>query len=530
MFGFFIENDLISQHQSGFKPEDSCINHLLSITHEIYQSFDEGFDVRSVFLDISKAFDKVWHDGSIFKLKQNGISGNLLNMLSNFLRNRNLLNLLSNFLRNRKQRLVLNEQTSSWADVNAGVPQGSILGPLLFLIYMNDLADGLSSNTKLFADDTSVFSVVHNANTRAKELNNDLVKINRWAYQWKMSFNPDPGKQAQEVIFSRETKKEYHPPLAFNNNNVSETNSQKHLGVVLDHRLSFEDHLKMILNKVNKTIGLLRKLQNILPKSALLTIYKSFIRPHFDYGDIIYDQAYNASFHQKLELLQYNACLAITGAIRGPSREKLYEELGLESLQVCPHYIFKLIPSRSSSYVTRNIHSISFFKTRHTFSKNCFFPSTVIEWKKRYHNIRNSSSFNIFRKSILKFIRSSANSFFDCHNPKGVKFITRLPLSLSHLRQHKFKHSFQDSLNPFCSCGLDIESTAHFILHCPTYITERRTLLSAIENIDNNLLHLCEPVLIKTLYFGCNSLDKNVLNATTEYVLSTKRFEKSLFQ
>ena len=73
----------------------------------------------------------------------------------------------------------------------------------------------------------------------------------------------------------------------------------------------------MILNKVNKTIGLLRKLQNILPRSALLTIYKSFIRPHLDYGDIIYDQAYNASFHQKLELLQYNACLAITGAIRG---------------------------------------------------------------------------------------------------------------------------------------------------------------------------------------------------------------------
>ena len=117
-----------------------------------------------------------------------------------------------------------------------------------------------------------------------------------------MSFNPDPSKQAQEVIFSRKTKKEYHPPLAFNNN-VSETNSQKHLGVVLDNRLSFEDHLKMILNKVNKTIGLLCKLQNILPRYALLTIYKSLIRPHLNYSNIIYDQAYDASFHQKLELL-----------------------------------------------------------------------------------------------------------------------------------------------------------------------------------------------------------------------------------
>ena len=131
----------------------------------------------------------------------------------------------------------------------------------------------------------------------------------------------------------------------------------------------------MILNKVNKTIGLARKVHNILPRSALLIIYKSFVTPHLDYGDIMYDQAYNASFHQKLELLQYNACLAIIGAIRATSREKLYEELGLKSLQLrrwfrklsCfyklfnsehSHYLFKLIPSKSSSYVTKNIHNI----------------------------------------------------------------------------------------------------------------------------------------------------------------------------
>ena len=164
MFGYFIANDLISQHQSGFKYADSCINQFLSVTHEIYQSFDEDYNVRSVFLNISKAFDKVWRDGPVFKLKQNRTSGKPLN-------------LLSNFLRNRKQRLALNRKTSSWADVNAGFPQGSILGPLLFLIYINDLADSLSSNAKLFADDTKLFSVVQNANTTAKDLNNDLVKI-----------------------------------------------------------------------------------------------------------------------------------------------------------------------------------------------------------------------------------------------------------------------------------------------------------------------------------------------------------------
>ena len=151
-----------------------------------------------------------------------------------------------------------------------------------------------SSNAKLFADDTSLPSVIHNANAKAKEFNNDLVKI-RWRYQRKMRFNADPSKQAQEVTFSRKTKKEYHPPLAFSNN-VLETNSQKHLGVVLHNRFSFEDHLKMTLNKANKTVELFRKVQNILPRSARITIYKRFIRPHLDYGDIIYDQAYNASF------------------------------------------------------------------------------------------------------------------------------------------------------------------------------------------------------------------------------------------
>ena len=125
---------------------------------------------------------------------------------------------------------MLNGQNSSWTNVHAGVPQGSVLGPFLFLIYINDLSDNLISNAKLFADDTSLFSVVHDVNTSAKELNDDLKKVNDWSFQWKMSFNPDPSKQAQEAILSCKSKRSTHPPLVFNIN-VSQTFSQKHLGV-----------------------------------------------------------------------------------------------------------------------------------------------------------------------------------------------------------------------------------------------------------------------------------------------------------
>ena len=151
----------------------------------------------------------VWYDGVIYKLTQNGISGNLLN-------------LLEDFLKERKQHVALNGQVSTWKNINAGVPQGSILGPLLFLIYINDLTEGLTTNVQLFADDTSFFSVVHDTQTSANDLNKYLELMNNWAFQCKMNFNPDPAKQAHEVIFSLKAKEIYHPPLVFHNTSVSQ--------------------------------------------------------------------------------------------------------------------------------------------------------------------------------------------------------------------------------------------------------------------------------------------------------------------
>ena len=155
---------------------------------------------------------------------------------------------VSYILTNRKQRVVLNVQSSSWTNVKAGVSQGFILGPLLFLIHINDLTDRLS-NTKLFSDDTSLFSVIHDSVITTLELNSDL----QWAFQQKMSFNPDPNKQAQEVIFSKKLKIICHPTIHFSNNNVSQASSQNHLGLTLDNRLTFDKHLTSVSNKISKT-------------------------------------------------------------------------------------------------------------------------------------------------------------------------------------------------------------------------------------------------------------------------------------
>ena len=190
----------------------------------------------------------------------------------------------------------------------------------MFIIYINDLSEGLSTNAKFLADDTSLFSVIHDSQTSANDLKKDLEMAHNWAYQWKMNFNPDPTKQAQKVIFIRKTKKLPYSSLVFNNAKVTQSIYQKHLGFILDFKLTFENHLKIVTTKINKTIGLLRKLQKLLSRTALITILKRLLDPTLIM--VIYDQAFNLSFHQKLEFIQYKVCLAITGAIRGTSKEK----------------------------------------------------------------------------------------------------------------------------------------------------------------------------------------------------------------
>ena len=144
-------------------------------------------------------------------------------------------------------------------------------------------------------------------------------------------------------------------------------------------------------------------------------------------------------------------------------------------------YLLRILPSVSKAYNTRTNDKIPLFSGNHNYFINSFFPSTVIEWNNLDLKIRNSKTFSVFRKNNLKFIRPSSNSICNCHSPKGIRLITRLRLGLSHLREHEFRHNFQDTLNAICSCRDEIETTIHYLLHCPNYLDERRTLFKVLE-------------------------------------------------
>ena len=169
-------NQIITPSQSGFTPKDSTVYHLLSIYDDFCKSFDSEITTQAIFFDISKAFDKVWHRGLLRKLQAIGIRGTLLHWFENY-------------LAGRKQAVVLHGSRSDYLTVPAGVPQGSVLGPLLFLIYINDIVEDIESVIKLFADDSSMYLCLENPHIRAEILNNDLEKIMQWANKWKIEFN-----------------------------------------------------------------------------------------------------------------------------------------------------------------------------------------------------------------------------------------------------------------------------------------------------------------------------------------------------
>ena len=385
---------------------------------------------------------------------------------------------------------------------------------------------------KIFADDTFLFSKVLDVSKSVIELNADLDKINQWGYQWKMQFNPDLNKQENEVIFSGKSISHYLslPPIKFNERIITKCNHHKHLRIILDSNLNFNTPIDQKIKKCNKLIGLIKRLSVSLTRNALLTIYKSFIRPHLDYGDILYDKPNNENFQNKIEKVQYQACLAITGAIQGTSREKIYDELGLHSLakrrwrskliffyKIVNHLLPDYLYSYLDFYSQENYHlrsastsAIRPFPSRTKSFKISFFPYCINEWNNLTVKIRNAKSINIFKKSIIN--EKQENSLFSVYDPLGVKLLTCLRLQFSHLNDHKFRHGFSDTINPMCACGTEIETTEHFFLRCHLYSTQRLELFESLKKVDSNFLNLNEKDQVNTLLCGSQTNDSKCVN------------------
>ena len=238
---------------------------------------------------------------------------------------------------------------------------------------------------------------------------------------------------------------------------------------------------------------MMKKPSTLVSRQSLLTIYKSFARPILEYGDIIYDKPHKIFFMEKIERVQYNVCFVITGAFKGTSRERLYQKLGLESLKdrrwhrkLCCFY--KIVKGLSPKYLTLylQLHNNPIYLNRSTAKNivkqtasrvvhfnNKFFPCCSQEWNNLSDDIKSLTSPISFKKALLSFVKTSANSIFAIHDNNSIKLLTRFRLNFSHLNEHKLRHNFLDTLNPLCSCGSEPETTAHFLLRCQNHVMNR---------------------------------------------------------
>ena len=391
----------------------------------------------------------------------------------------------------------------------------------------------------------------------AVELNHDLDLISHWAHQW----NPDPTKQAEEIIFSQKRRSPDHPPIYFNNFEVKKVSDHKHLGLILDSKLSFVKHINEKIASARKGIGVIKHLAPYLPLKSRDQIYKMYVRPHLDYCDIIFhipvisndfDSLLSLNYQMNaLESVQYQAALAVSGTWKGTNRYKIYEELGWETLDERRTFrrlvqFYKIMNEKTPDYLkipipplqghlfghrSTNVLKTIFCRTERY--RNSFYPDSVVAWNGIGPELRSAKSISVFKKNILNIIRPVKKELFGIYNDNGIKWIFQLRVGLSPLKSHKKSHGFMDTQDDLCECLLNSESTQHFLLKCPNYFELRRSLFEIVNEIlqDNNIGnidYLNNGQLLTLLLYGDEKLpleaNKAVLSATINFISKTQRF------
>ena len=312
VFNHFKDNFIISLFQSGFIPGMSTVTQLIEMYHAFSKTVDDGKEIRVVFLDITKAFDRVWHKGLIYKLQKCGIKGPLLLWFVDY-------------LNERTQRVVINGQTSDWGTINAGVPQGSVLGPLLFLIYINDITNIVRNcHIRLFADDTCLFIEVDNRRETANCVNDDLNAIATWSNQWLVSFS---ATKTKSLTISHKKDSFQNPALKFMGKPIEEVSSHTYLGLRFSKDLKWKAHISDIALKTRKKLNIMMPMKMKVDRTSLETMYRYFVQPSMEYANVVWGGSYDTDI-LKLENIHIDAMRLITGATARSNIQNLHYELG----------------------------------------------------------------------------------------------------------------------------------------------------------------------------------------------------------
>ncbi len=538
LYKFCKENGILTWRNSGFKEYDSTILQCLDITREIYDGLDKGQDVCFVYLDVSKAFDKVWHRGLLHKLKCIGVEGNLLKWFESY-------------LTGRQQRVTLKGQCSNWYPVEAGVPQGSVLGPLLFLIFTNDIVDSISSKIHIFADDTCLYNTIHN-DMSYQVIQQDLNKISDWGKRWLVTFNAE---KTDCMIFSRKRKKLPNHALTLHKKTIKVVEKHKHLGIVFSNDLSWSKHVDYVIDKVSNRLNALKSIQCKVPRLCLENVYTSMILPILDYGDVLYDNLSLAD-EARLENVQRQAALSCLGAYRHTKHANLLKELGWQALVERRKYhrliiwykvVQNITPDYSRNLLATTVGSVTEYNLRNSDRYRCptfrtaycgksFTPKTAKDWNQLPDNIKLLVKLEHFKHELKKLSDCKKKKYYtSCYGKHGIN-LTRIRLGLSALNYQRFRYHFiSDASCP--QCDFKREDECHFFLECPVYSAQRVILFTKLApvfhilSLDSNTIESDKKVKNSILNLIVNgsevlnySLNVNVLRYSIEYIEHTARF------
>jgi ribonuclease P/MRP protein subunit RPP40 len=399
-------NNLINGSQHGFRRGRSCLTNLLIFLDKVTRLVDEGKDLDIIYLDFAKAFDKVPHQRLLIKLREVGINGNLLKWISSW-------------LSGRQQRVVIRGRHSSWNEVISGVPQGSVLGPVLFLIFINNIDQGLLSHILKFADDTKIFNMVTNE-MEHNILQEDLTSLETWSKKWQMDFN------ATKCKVMHVGKSNQHFRYEMENHNLSTTKEEKDLGVMITDNLKSGANCQAAYRKANRVLGMISRTISFKSTEILLPLFKTLVRPLVEYCVPAWSPHYSKD-KILLERIQHRFTRMIPGLKKLEYSSRLdvlhlwtLEERRNRSDLIELFKIFKGLTKirvedlfERSLYNSTRGHSLKLRKQccRTDLRKFFFSERVICRWNLLDEDTVRSATVNSFKNSLQR-IRESKRSFF----------------------------------------------------------------------------------------------------------------------